>query len=49
MNIRSLAERVLDAGFGHPRGIAGRLGGDRAVGTAPSSTCWPAVRRRYRP
>jgi arsenite methyltransferase len=27
MSIRSLAERALDAGFGHPRGIAGRLGG----------------------
>ncbi len=27
MSIRSVGERVLDAGFGHPHGILGRVGG----------------------
>lgn len=49
MNIRSLAERVLDAGFGHPRGVAGRLGGALMVRGNSEQERWAVRRARIAP
>ncbi len=49
LDIRTLGERVLDAGFGHPHGILGRIGGALMVRGNVEQERWAVRRARLFP